>query len=268
MPKRLLPNGFTMNYERHPRLLPLDTLFIHGNVASNAWWRPSLQVAMENATPHEGAWIMADWRGCGESGPPLSENEFDVHFLAHDYLELMDALEIKKMCLVGHSTGAAIVLQLLRLAPERFDRAVLVNPVPTDGTPLSKERELALLRMQSDFDFCRHVIASTAPTCEESSDLVLKLTQDAFQVHSSVWLGVPRMLARLNMAAQLPLISHPVLVLHGENDTLCPAENSRSLASQLACGTYKELPGLGHSPNVEAPELFLNHVQNFLFQRP
>ncbi|MGZ6468737.1 MAG: alpha/beta fold hydrolase, partial [Bdellovibrionota bacterium] len=60
-------------------------------------------------------------------------------------------------------------------------------------------------------------------------------------------------------------IKQQVLVLHGQFDTLLPKELSQELANLLPNGKFFEIPGRGHSTNVEDPELFVNLTKNFLF---
>ena len=73
MPQTIV-HDITMNYEVHLGMAPVDTLFIHGNLGSNRWWYPSLEI-WKSQPQGQGRMILAEWRGCGQSGAPASEAE-------------------------------------------------------------------------------------------------------------------------------------------------------------------------------------------------
>ncbi len=55
-----------------------------------------------------------------------------------------------------------------------------------------------------------------------------------------------------------------MLILHGENDALVPAWNSRRLAALLPGATLRVYPECGHLPMEEMPERFVEDVTQFL----
>jgi hypothetical protein len=61
-------DGFAMNVDIHEGLVASDTVFIHGNLASNIWWQPALEVWQKQAksAKHQtlkGRLIFVEWRG-------------------------------------------------------------------------------------------------------------------------------------------------------------------------------------------------------------
>jgi lipase len=69
--------------------------------------------------------LAPDLRGHGNSGwePPWT---FSTH--AHDVLETLDAAGVRHARWVGHSFGGRLVLELAVLAPDRIERAALLDP--------------------------------------------------------------------------------------------------------------------------------------------
>jgi lipase len=69
--------------------------------------------------------LAPDLRGHGNSGwePPWT---FSAH--AHDVLETLDAAGVRHAQWVGHSFGGRLVLELAVLAPDRIERAALLDP--------------------------------------------------------------------------------------------------------------------------------------------
>lgn len=69
--------------------------------------------------------LAPDLRGHGNSSwePPWT---FSTH--AHDVLETLDAAGVRSAQWVGHSFGGRLVLELAVLAPDRIERAALLDP--------------------------------------------------------------------------------------------------------------------------------------------
>ena len=55
-----------------------------------------------------------------------------------------------------------------------------------------------------------------------------------------------------------------VLIIHGTNDALLPASNSRRLAALLPSAQLEVMEDTGHVPHEERPQEFLKIVQQFL----
>ena len=102
-------------------------VLVHGITASlRTWWRVGPALA-------ESGWrvIGVDLRGHGDSqpmdGPQTRED------LAADLAETIEALDIAPVdVIIGHSLGAAVVLELTHARPELVRRVVLEDPPGTD----------------------------------------------------------------------------------------------------------------------------------------
>ena len=69
--------------------------------------------------------LAPDLRGHGGSGwePPWT-----IATHAHDLLETLDGAAVATATWLGHSYGGRLILELAALAPERIDRAILLDP--------------------------------------------------------------------------------------------------------------------------------------------
>lgn len=118
MPK-VLANGINLHYWRVGE--GPDVVMLHGLSGNLAVWHlkmvPILRRAYRVTT--------YDLRGHGRSDAPPTG--YTTHDMAEDLRGLMDALEIERAHLIGHSLGADIALHLALLYPERADRLVLVE---------------------------------------------------------------------------------------------------------------------------------------------
>ena len=265
--------AFTMNYEVHPGILPADTLFIHGNIASNAWWRPALDVWRKEADPgFRGRAICAEWRGCGESSAPLAAGELEPAALADDYIALMRSLGIERAHVVGHSTGGLIALYAMKKAPQLFDRAVLLDPVTHRGVRFPPEGIAAFAQMARDRSVCEAVLTGAVHEVDPADPLFQELVDDAYGVAPLLWTAMPQILGEIadgkladEARKTVEQVTHPVLVLHGSVDAILPIADSVALSEILPNAEFFEIKGHGHSPNVEDPELFVRLAEEHLF---
>src|SRR6266849_8642306 len=103
-------------YERHGAGFPV--LFVSGLGGYGAFWREQIPVFAKRFEV-----IVHDHRGIGQSDH--SRISYTVDRMAADVIELMDALELERAHLVGHSTGGAIAQILAIEHPKRLASVVL-----------------------------------------------------------------------------------------------------------------------------------------------
>lgn len=268
MPFAQLEN-FKMHYEVFEGIVPRDTLVIHGNLASNKWFYPAVGCWRLNSAKDNhllpGRLILAEWRGCGKSSPPSSREELNLQTLANDYIELINYLGLRRVSVIGHSTGAAIALLAMSRAPQLFDRAVLLDPVAPKGNVFGQAVLDGFARMKEDRDFCKAKLSVSIHENEKESVSFDALVDDAFNVASENWLGIPFHLSKLDITNEVRTVEHPVYILHGEFDPVIPLEVSRELEALLPNGKFIELKNQGHSACFENPTLFVKLTDSFLY---
>jgi 3-oxoadipate enol-lactonase len=71
-------------------------------------------------------------------------------------------------------------------------------------------------------------------------------------------------LAELDLRPELSKVKMPVLVLVGEHDEATPPPMSHELAALLPNARLKVLAGCAHVPQLQAPEVFLDAIGDFL----
>jgi pimeloyl-ACP methyl ester carboxylesterase len=261
--------GFKMNLEVFPGLVPVDTVLVHGNVASNNWWKPAVDVWRRRAegSAFAGRLILGEWRGCGQSTAPSSIDELRPWNLALDYVSALARLKVQRCSFIGHSMGGLIGLYALLQKPELFERAVLLDPVGPSGLqiePAVFERFTAISR---DRALLATVLSATIRGCDVSSPFFQSLVDDAFGIAPLNWHGVLKALSGIDLGSELERIRQPILVLHGAHDPVLPLAESKRLAERLPRGTFCEIKNGGHSANVETPELFVELASEFLYGR-
>ena len=71
-------------------------------------------------------------------------------------------------------------------------------------------------------------------------------------------------LATLDLRGQLPCVTVPALVLVGEQDEATPPPMSHELCAGLPNATLVVLAGCAHVPQLQAPDVFLAAIGNFI----
>jgi sigma-B regulation protein RsbQ len=177
-----------------------------------------------------------------------------------DLVALLDELDLRDVCYVGHSISGIIGLLAGIAAPERIGRIVLINTSPRfledidfrGGFPRSVIDD-TLSSIQGDFrgwahEFSRVVIgpnAAPADLEEFESQLAATRADVALRIFQIVLLG--------DFRAVLPRVTQPVSVLHSRMDDAIPLSAGEYLVQQLPHATLVPLTSNGHVPQLTAP---------------
>ncbi len=119
MPKATLKNGLTIHYQQVGE--GPDLVMVHGLTGNLAVWH--LQIVPELSEHYRV--LTYDLRGHGHSDTPASGYSLDS--MAEDLLELLDALEIERPLIAGHSYGADIALYLALAHPDRVREVIAIE---------------------------------------------------------------------------------------------------------------------------------------------
>ena len=118
----LTANGIRQHYLDAGQGAPV--VLLHGFPETNFAWRYQIPVLAEHYRV-----IAPDLRGYGETDKPAGG--YDKRNMARDLRELLRALGIEKIALVGHDRGARVATRFAKDYPEMVDRLVVMDNVPT-----------------------------------------------------------------------------------------------------------------------------------------
>lgn len=187
-----------------------------------------------------------------------------VDDIAHVYLELMDALRLDRVDVVGCSIGGWIAAEMATMAPERFRKVVLVGPVGVKtGSPDRLDLPDIFALAPGDLnkllyhDPARMVRDPSALTDEELT-IVVRNRETLALIAWEPYLHNPKLKHRLHR------IASPVLILRGESDGLVSSEYLRSYAQLLPKARIATIAAAGHMPHLEQPDAFAAAVLAFL----
>jgi pimeloyl-ACP methyl ester carboxylesterase len=279
-----------LQVEVFENLLARDTVFLHGNVASNIWWKPLRQELKRRANflaaeklpsispvsdsttgnssiakaPCSGKMICIEWLGCGRSSNAVSEADLHPSALAQDTLDIIKTLHLGQIDIVGHSTGGLIAVFAMLQSPEVFRSAVLLDPVGANGITFEDSTLDAFVQMGQDRSFAAAIMSATIHGNDPTDPLFGDILDDAMRAAPVTGRGVLKQLRTIDISQELPKISHKMLVLHGEHDAVLPIADSRKLADLIPNASFVELDGQGHSANFENPKRFADIILEFL----
>ena len=119
--------------ERGDRKAP-PVLLIHG-------WGCSAYIFRDNMPALADAGFRAiaiDLKGHGLSDKPQHASEYTIDALVCHVEEVLDALELERPALVGHSLGGSLIYHFATRHPQRVRALALLSPVGLTGVPLMR----------------------------------------------------------------------------------------------------------------------------------
>jgi len=189
--------------------------------------------------------IAHDRRGHGRSSQPWKGNDLDTY--ADDLADLIDALKLTSVTLVGHSTGGGeVVRYIARHGNERVARLVLIGAIPplllkTDANPGGAPIEafdqiragVLADRTQYFKDLSLPFYGYNRPGARISEGV-----RESF-VHQGLMTGLPgayfciKAFSETDQTEDLKKIDVPTLILHGDDDQIVPIANSALRMSKM-----------------------------------
>ncbi|MFL5583188.1 MAG: alpha/beta fold hydrolase [Gemmatimonadaceae bacterium] len=272
---RLVPSGDLRLFVQEAG--PADgrlVVLVHGTGAWGEIWRP-----VADALARAGFHVVAvDMPPFGFSDRSRS-GAYSVAAQAGRLGALLDELRADSVILVGHSFGARATLQAALADPGRVARVVLVDAALSisDTTSAPAPAPLGLQVALSARPVRAGLVAATVTNPlltrtftgqlvafpDRLTDAQIEMLQRPMRQPGTSWAAgawihdfllepAPPVREARRALANLPA---PVHVVWGELDSLTPVAQGQDLARLARCATWDVLPGTGHIPGLEAPDL-------------
>ena len=203
--------------------------------------------------------VAHDRRGHGRSSQASGGNDMDGY--ADDLAAVIEALELKEVTLVGHSTGGGEVARYIgRHGTKRVARAALIAAVPPlmlktasnpEGLPMELfdklRSDLAKDRAQFYKDFAMLFYGANRPGAKVSQGILDQFWLWSMQAGLKSAYESIKAFSETDQTEDLKKFDVPTLVLHGEDDQVVPIKESAKKAARLIRGA-KEIyyPGAPH----------------------
>ncbi|MBI4161895.1 MAG: alpha/beta hydrolase [Acidobacteria bacterium] len=222
-------------------------VFVHGWSCDAAYWERQV-----NHFAGSRRVVTVDLAGHGGSG--LDRKEWTMGAFADDVVAVVEALDLRRVVLVGHSMGGLVIVEAARRMPERTLALVPVDSFhDVDRTFTAAEKEEFLARLRADFpaaagEFIRGNLfsASTPP------DLADWIVRDMTSGPPEVGIGAMSAVLDYNLRVGIAQVNLPFYCI---NSDLYPM-NLDAARRYIASLQVHTIPGVGHFPMLEAPEIF------------
>jgi pimeloyl-ACP methyl ester carboxylesterase len=197
--------------------------------------------------------ILPDLRGFGQS--PAPDGTYSMRLFAEDIAALMDRLHIRKAVLAGHSMGGYVSLAFAQAYPDRVAGLALVTSTAAADSPERRQGRLRLVERVKRVGVKAVVQAnlerySPDPQVRErTKELIMKSSK------KSVIAALKGMAERPDLTEQLTELKVPCVIVAGSEDAIVSPEKAREMVQMLTRGWLVEIPGGGHMPMIEAPDL-------------
>jgi pimeloyl-ACP methyl ester carboxylesterase len=213
--------------------------------------------------------IAPDLRGLGQSDAP--DLGYGMNIYAADLAALLDTLDIDEVVLCGLSMGGYVAFEFLRHWRSRVRGLVLMDTrAEADSAEGRRARDAAAASAREGG---AEAIAQAmlpkvlAPsTFTDQPEVVERVRQTIVKTPVAGIVGaLAAMRDRPSSESQLPTLGNlPTLVLVGEADTLTPPDQARAMAQAIPGARFATVPGAGHFPPVERPEVVTKLLREFL----
>jgi pimeloyl-ACP methyl ester carboxylesterase len=249
--------------EDGPRTAPV-LLLIHGTAGSVAWWHPLLP-----ALARQHHVVRVDLPGHGQSPPAPS---YAVSDQARRVGEVLDDLRADSVAAVGHSSGGFVATALAEQRPDVVRVVGLINTGPRADALLPQGllnrlvSTPALGRLiwaaRSEASIRRGLQTAFTRPVEIPDSIVASVRDMTYRAFTTAPRESLAYITQRSIPARLAALDTRVLVIFGTED-----RRWRSVSAQAYHGVQNArvelLPGIGHTPMFEAPQITSDLIIDF-----
>lgn len=192
---------------------------------------------------------------------------YDLVGLANDAAQLLDALGLGEVHLMGTSFGGRVAQAFAILHPQRVDKLILSStwPLPKSMLEVNPDGLAKFMRIRGGLPASVHELAEMfAPAA---------FLRDHPEVRNLL-VGMPDSPERAERRAQAANTVHgdsasiaaPTLLIAGELDEMVPAKATQSMLKLIAESEFVMLPGVGHTAALQAPDELARKTRAFVLK--
>jgi pimeloyl-ACP methyl ester carboxylesterase/predicted glycosyltransferase len=206
--------------------------------------------------------VTFDPRGNGKSGRPETGYTLDDHY--RDTLAVLDEVGLVRPAVVSFSRGANPAAMLAALHPERVERLALIGPAIVASRAkagdfwLERESYEGWQKSSAPYwlanyeDFLWFFFAEVFSEPHSTKPIDDSVAW-ALETTGEILVQEEREFDRAPVAALLPEIRCPTLVVHGDDDHVIPVSAGETVRDAIPGAQLVVLEGSGHAPHVRDP---------------
>jgi pimeloyl-ACP methyl ester carboxylesterase len=254
-------------------------VLLHGKNFCAATWQDTITVL----TDHGYRVIAPDQIGFCKSSKP-ERYQFTFQQLAGNTHALLASLGVRRVIMVGHSTGGMLAIRYALMYAQDLDQLVLVDPIGLEdwkakGVPWQSVDAWYQQELKTTTDSIRDYERSTyyAETWQPGYERWVRMLAGMYRGPGSdsvAWNSalLYDMIYTQPVFYEFEKISVPVLLMIGDKDTTAIGKNlappdiratlgnypvlGKAAAARIPHAQLVEFPDLGHAPQIQAPDDF------------
>ena len=269
MPQHVLPDGAAMSYADIGAGTPI--LLVHGWAANGGFFNDL--ASRLSATHRVLTLTLRGHPGSAQGAAPCT-----IETLGDDIAHFVAALDLKNVCALGWSMGAmALWTAAPKLGP-RLSSLIVEDMAPRlinddawrDGLLggySASDVATTLRDINADWPsyvsrFAPRMFA--AGVTQAHPELLAWSAIEMAKADPAAMASFWRSMTQQDFRAALARITQPMLVIHGGENQVYPNGATAFVAHTAPNAEHVVIPGAGHVPHLEAPDLFFNQVESFL----
>lgn len=214
--------------------------------------------------------IALDMRGHGDSGWS-PEGAYLVEDYVKDLVGLVEQLGLRKLTLLGNSTGGRVVQVFAGLHPDLVERLIVEDVGPERPQDIADSFARRVQQEANGWASEDELVAQLLMQNRRTPEPLLR-TYAHFGLKPQangrlVWKRDPNLVkgfVSTELWAQVSRITSPTLYVIGGGSRIVPVETQQRLKQTLRDCEIVTMPGLGHYPNEEDTPGFLVILNKFL----
>ncbi|WP_257548112.1 alpha/beta fold hydrolase [Sphingopyxis sp. DBS4] len=228
--------------------MSLPIVLITGQLLTDAVWQPLLDVWGDREV------IVADNR-----------SDDSIEGFAQRLLDNAPP----KFVLIGHAMGGFVAFEVMRRAPERVAKLALIATLASADGPAQTARRQGYIDLVESGRFDQVVeerIPILFPEEKRGDERLLGIARAmAADTGADTFLAQQRaIMARIDSRPRLSEIAVPTLLVWGEKDGITSRAHHDEILEAIPGSRLELVPGAGHLPTVEAPEVVVPLLTDFI----
>lgn len=240
-----------------------NLVMLHGWGMSGAVWQPLVKKLSKSFTLH-----LVDLPGMGLSRPT---EPYHLHILADKISEMLPA----NADIVGWSLGGLIAMRIALDKPDLVRRLVLVSATPCfvnkpDWESGISPSVFSKFAENVDADYHNTMTQFLTLQCMGSKNAraTVKLLRKKFAERpvptSQTLHKALNILLETDLRPDVEHLRKPILLIHGDRDTLAPVQAAHWMMQNLPMGFLRVFAGASHAPFLSHQEHFVDALVQFL----
>lgn len=246
----------------------IPLILLHGTSSSLHTWDSCTQAWI---TEHRV--IRMDLPGFGLTGPnPTNDYSIGMYVDFLDYF--LQQQHIAQCYLAGNSLGGLIAVNYAAAYPDKVKKVILLDPA---GYPVENAKgslgftlgKIPVLNKLLTIVTPRNIVRQSLEDVYGNKALITDDLVEQYRDMTCREGNRKALLVRLTMnqnedTIKVSSITMPTMIIWGSEDQLIPLANAYKFQRDLPMDTLVVLPGVGHVPMEERPELVIPLVSKFI----